>query len=74
MDVGGSYATYEVITVDLITKKVGETADVLYAAILPGVAASPNRIVACGGMYRQRVINNCQVYSPKTDECVFLYS
>ncbi len=68
MDVGGSFATYEVITVDLKTKEIGEAADVLHAAVLPGVAASPNRIIVCGGMCRHRVINNCQVYSPKTNE------
>ncbi len=48
MEVGGSYATYEVIAVDLKTQEIGEAADVLYATVLPGVAASPNRIVACG--------------------------
>ncbi len=47
MEIGGRYATYEVITVDLITKEIGEAADALYAVILQGVAASPNRIVAC---------------------------
>ncbi len=36
MDIGGSYATYEVITVDLKTKEIGEATDVLYATILPG--------------------------------------
>ncbi len=68
MDVGGRYATYEVITVDLKTKETGKAADVLCAAVLPGVAASPNRIVVCGGMCRHRVINNCQVYYPKTND------
>ncbi len=68
MEVGGSYATYEVIAVDLKTNEIGEAADVLYATVLPGVAASPNRIVACGGMHRQHTLNNCQVYSPKTNE------
>ncbi len=68
MDVSGSYATYEVITVDLKTKDIGEAADVLFATILPGVAASPYRIIVCGGIYGHRVINHCQAYSPKTNE------
>ncbi len=39
MDAGGCYATYEVITVDLKTREISEAVDVLYAVILPGVAA-----------------------------------
>ncbi len=68
MDVSGNYASYEVITVDLKTKEVGEAADALYAVVLPGVVASPNRIVVCGGMCRQRAAKYCQVYSPTTNE------
>ncbi len=67
MDIGGSYATYEVITVDQKTGEIGEAADVLYAAKVPGVAASPYRIIACGGMYRQHALNHCQIYSPTTN-------
>ncbi len=67
MDIGGSYATYEVITVDLNTKEICEAADLLYASILPGVAASPNLIVACGGMHRLFALNHCQIYSPTTN-------
>ncbi len=72
MEIGGSYATYEVITVNLKTREIGEAADVPYAVILPGVAASPNRIIACGGMYRHHELNRCQVYSPKTNEYVIV--
>ncbi len=72
MNVGGRYATYEVITVDLKTGEIGEAADVLYATILPGVAASPNRIIACGGMYSEHALNHCQVYSPETNEYVLV--
>ncbi len=68
MYLDGSFSTYEVITVDLKTREIGEAADVLYATLLPGVAASHNRIVVCGGIYRGLVVNHCQVYSPKTNE------
>ncbi len=72
MEIGGSYATYEVITVNLKTREIGEAANVPYATILPGVAASPNGIVACGGIYRQHEVNHCQVYSSKTNEYVIV--
>ncbi len=60
------------ITVDLKTGEIGEAADVLYATIQPGVAASPNRIIACGGMYSEHAVNHCQVYSPETNEYVLV--
>ncbi len=61
-------ATYEVNTVDLKTKEVGEVSDILHAPLKPGVGASSNRIVVCGGFCRQQVADYCQVYSPLSDE------
>ncbi len=63
-----SCAAYEVNTVDLKTREVGEASDILHATVLPAVAASSNRIIVCGGFCHQRVFNYCQVYSPQTNE------
>ncbi len=68
IDTRAGCATYEVNTVDLKTKEVGEASDILHASLLPGVGTSPNRIVVCGGICRQQVADYCQVYSPQTDE------
>ncbi len=68
IDANTSCATYEVTTVDLKTNQVGEASDILHAPLVPSVVASPNRIVVCGGLCRQHVVNYCQVYSPQTDE------
>ncbi len=55
-------------TVDLKTRDVGEATDAPYATVMPGVAASNSRIVACGGISVCQTRNFCQVYSPQTDE------
>ncbi len=68
IDGSTSCATYEVNTVDLKTKEVGEASDILHATLLPAAAASSNRIIVCGGFCHHQIVNFCQVYSPQTNE------
>ncbi len=68
MDTRTSCATYEVNTVDLKTKEVGEASDIPHATLLSAVVASSNRIIVCGGRCRQQIVKYCQVYSPQTNE------
>ncbi len=68
IDVSTSGATYVVNTVDLKTKEVGEASDILHSTLQPAVVASSNRIIVCGGLSQQKIVNYCQVYSTQTNE------
>ncbi len=59
--------TYEVLTVNLKTKEVGEAADILEGTREAAAATSLNRIVLCGGERGGEPLRCCQIYSQKTD-------
>ncbi len=72
IDVSTSGATYVVNTVDLKTKEVGEASDILHSTLQPAVVASSNRLIVCGGLSQQKIVNYCQVYSTQTNEWAFV--
>ncbi len=59
--------TYEVLTVNLTTKEVGEAADTIEGVSEPAAASSLNRIVLCGGERGEKPLKFCQIYSPTSD-------
>ncbi len=66
---GAHYGTtYEVITVDLKSRNVGEAEDTLKATNAPAAASSLNRIALCGGTTGTKIETYCQVYLPKEDK------
>ncbi len=60
--------SYEVMTVNLKTRDVGEAEDAIHGTCAPAAASSLNRIALCGGESSNRSLNYCQVYSPKYDK------
>ncbi len=60
----------EVMTVNLITRNVGKVEDTIYGTKVPAAASSLNRIALCGGESAERILKNCQVFSPKHNRCV----
>ncbi len=59
--------TYEVLTVNLMTKEVGEAADTIEGVNEPAAASSLNRIVLRGGDRGRKPLKCCQIYSPGSD-------
>ncbi len=59
--------TYEVIGVNITTKEVFQPHDIIHAVIWPAAAASPNRLVVCGGTHGRKPMSYCQLYSPTDD-------
>ncbi len=58
---------YEVMTVNLTTKEVGEAADTIEGVSEPAATSSFNRIVLCGGEREGKPLKCCQIYSPRSD-------
>ncbi len=63
--------SYEVITVNLKTREVGQASDTIRATNATAAASSLHRIVLCGGNNDRVVRDYCQMYSPKRDEYVY---
>ncbi len=64
---GHGNVNYEVLTVNLTTKYVGEAADTIEGVSEPAAASSLNRIVLCGGERAMKPLKCCQIYSQKSD-------
>ncbi len=71
--IDGSFLTFEVITVDLNTGEVSAAGDMVYPVGYPGSASSLNRIVVCGGVLGNSMVNACQLYSPTQKRCARVF-